>query len=172
MNDFEQLAGLNGVWTRKSKVFQDRRGHFSEVFRHESLRELGVIFAQTSVSHSKSNVARGMHLQEGQWQLVTVLDGEITDFLIDARQPNRFIERAVNLKSSERNQILLSPGFFHGFHVQSNQATILYMSNVLYGSSPEHGISMESLSSCKGLTSEWIMSDRDRRFKMVDCVEQ
>lgn len=110
-----------------------------------------------------------MHLQEGQWQLVTVLDGEITDFLIDARQPNRFIECAVNLKSNERNQILLSPGFFHGFHVQSNHATILYMSSVLYGSSPEHGISLESLSSCKGQTEKWTMSDRDRKFKLVDC---
>ena len=83
MNEFSQIDGISGVWSRTTQIFLDARGYFFEELRKSSLPVGVPNFVQDSISYSKRNVLRGMHLQQEQWQLITLLSGQIFDVVLN-----------------------------------------------------------------------------------------
>lgn len=167
---FKPFSGISGIWTRELDLKFDDRGYFSEILRESDLPEEVPNFVQDSISSSKKNILRGMHLQLDQWQLITVLEGKIVDVLLnlDVDSENFLKSVSMNLSWNSLNQVLVGPGFAHGFGVISDVAKIHYKSNVYYGATEQSGIHWNSpeISECWP-KNDWVISERDVGFKTV-----
>jgi|688.fasta_scaffold143965_2 dTDP-4-dehydrorhamnose 3,5-epimerase len=167
MNNYEKSKEIEGVWLGRMKFFKDKRGDFSEIYKVTEFPEVSVDFVQDNYSRSNLNVLRGLHMQVGQWQIVNLVQGSVTDFLFDARLNSKTFKNLLKIDLNENgiNQIILPPGVAHGYYVTSKQAVIFYKSSVTYGSSREFGINFKSLELTSHIkTDNYIISSRDRDF--------
>jgi dTDP-4-dehydrorhamnose 3,5-epimerase len=149
----------------------DKRGHFEEIFRANDFGSEVPQFIQDNLSYSNSGVLRGMHFQDHQWQLLTVLKGSILDVTIDINRTSQtFLKtNVVEMHFDSDNQLLIPPGVAHGFCVISNEAVLHYKSSVLYGDSKQHGISWDSEQIREFWPKEtWELSARDSSFPQLD----
>ncbi len=134
---------LKGVKLVQPKVYHDDRGYFLELYRSFSYPQEGVesTFVQDNCSVSKKNVIRGMHFQRspGQAKLVSVLDGEIFDVVVDLRPDSSTFGKwlGVTLNSKTHAQLYIPPQCAHGFCVLSDQACVMYKVSSPFDSSEE-----------------------------------
>jgi dTDP-4-dehydrorhamnose 3,5-epimerase len=170
MGSFVAVEGISQVWVRETSRHHDSRGFFSEEFRNSECPVMGLDFVQDSLSYSKRNVLRGMHLQIAQWQLVTLIKGKLIDVLIDLVEssPTYLNSVSLDLCEFEKNQLLLGPGIAHGYGLMSEEAIIHYKSSHYYGESLQFGLNWMS----KELDThwpkrEWIVSERDSNFPVL-----
>lgn len=122
-------------------------------------------FCQDSFSESRKNVLRGLHLQIDQWQLITVLSGNLLDISIDLRRSsNTYLNVcSANLDASKQNQLLIAPGIAHGYLVLSKKAIVHYKSTRYYEDTPQFVINMEQPPFKQLLPDlDFIVSDRDK----------
>lgn len=169
MPDFKAHEEIQGIWSRTTNRHLDERGFFSELFRLNKIDFNPVNFKQQNLSYSKKLVRRGMHVQENQWQLVTLLSGAVIDVLLDVRVDSstfgKFAKFQLRNELNEVSQLLISPGIAHGFGVLSDDAYMLYASDRYYGETQETGISCQTTELENAWPkSEWIESSRDRSF--------
>lgn len=170
MADFIRFESLNGVWTRSLPRFEDERGFFEELFRESEAPQLVPPFIQDSLSFSRGNVLRGLHVQVDQWQLVTLLRGELLDVLLDVspHSENYGQSRSIELSESGTNQILLQPGIAHGYAILSEDVLIHYKSTVYYGDTDQFGVLWSSPElSVHWPRKSWTVSTRDSAFPTV-----
>jgi len=169
MHNFSALPIKNmQVLTRSLHL--DNRGHFEEICRIDDFEEKVPNFVQDNISYSRKNVLRGMHFQDEQWQVLTVLVGSILDITIDVKPLSEsFLKtNVIEMKFDSNNQLLIPPGVAHGFCVTSNEAVLHYKSSKLYGESRQHGISWDS-KEIKDFwpKNDWILSERDLNFPQL-----
>lgn len=137
---------LEDVVIVRPRIFQDKRGFFTETFRMDKLREAGIRrpFVQDNLSQSVRGTLRGLHYQiiNPQAKLVMVTEGEILDVAVDLRRNSPGFGRYVSRRLSEDNKELLyiPEGFAHGFFVLSKRATFLYKCTDYYNPAGERGI--------------------------------
>jgi dTDP-4-dehydrorhamnose 3,5-epimerase len=167
MDEFKEIVGISRAWIRKVTRFSDNRGYFAEEYRKSNAPEKVPDFVQDSLSFSRKSVLRGMHLQNDQWQLVTLVKGQLTDVLIDLSEESPTYLQSVSIELSEfgNNQLLLRPGIAHGYGVLSEEALIHYKSSVYYGDTEQFGVHWKS----KELVGhwpkvDWEISRRDSSF--------
>lgn len=152
------LAGVRLIETR---TFRDGRGHFLELWNERRYAEAGLPdrFVQDNVSVSRKNVVRGLHYQHphGQAKLVTVLEGEVWDVVVDVRRGSPTFENWYAAVLSEENgmQIYVPEGFAHGFAVLSERAVVCYKCSDLYDPEAEQTI----LWNDPGIGIEWPVDD-------------
>jgi len=167
MNKLKAVSDFPGVWARSLQMHEDNRGYFFEELRKSDLPESTPEFVQDSISFSKMGVLRGMHLQLKQWQLLTLLEGEIFDVLLnlDEDSPNFMSSIPLNLAWNRLNQLLIAPGIAHGFAVLSDEARIHYKSSVYYGSTDQFGVHWNS-EEIRDMWPKvpWTISERDSTF--------
>ena len=176
MSDFKAHEEIQGIWSRTTTRHLDERGFFSEVFRLTNIEFNPVSFKQQNLSYSKKLVRRGMHVQEDQWQLVTLISGNVIDVLLDVRMNSstfgKFARFDLGCEPEEVNQLLVSPGIAHGFGVLSDDAYMLYASNRYYGETQETGIACQTSELENAWPkNEWIESPRDRSFPRLHDVK-
>lgn len=165
MSQFSPVVGMDGAWVRKLERFSDSRGFFSEIIRNVDIEHYSFDIVQYSVSESRQNVARGLHSQVDQWQLVTLIEGKIDDFILSPSVTGDK-KTVLSLDAESVNQLILKPGNFHGFRVKSPSAKIVYGSSVYYGATPELGLNLKHhFGSSFTDSSNWEMSERDLSFK-------
>jgi len=87
-------APIKGVLSIESKVFEDSRGFFMEIFNKDCLAELGFNepCVQTNHSWSKKGVVRGLHYQlnpHPMGKLIKVVTGRIFDVGVDIRKKSK-----------------------------------------------------------------------------------
>ena len=129
---------LEGVLVIEPKVFGDARGSFVETYRADLYRELGVPydFVQDNLSTSMRGVLRGLHLQHprGQAKLVYAVQGEVFDVCVDVRvgSPTFGAWFGMNLSPETGRQLLIPPGFAHGFCVLTERAAFAYKCSDVY----------------------------------------
>jgi len=137
------LAGLKLI---KPRVFEDARGYFVETYHLQKFEADVVrdVFVQDNLSSSKRSVLRGLHYQHphAQGKLVTVIEGEIYDVVVDIRRNSSTFGKWFGVTLSEQNhlQFYVPPGFAHGFCVTSDHARVLYKCTDLYNPDCEHTI--------------------------------
>lgn len=137
---------IDGVLIIEPQVFQDRRGYFLETYHDNRFKAAGLSFAfvQDNLSFSVKGTLRGMHFQVShpQAKLVQAITGEIFDVAVDIRPESSTFGRWVGVHLSEHNkrQVLLSPGFAHGFCVLSESAYIAYKCSEHYIPDDENGV--------------------------------
>jgi len=165
-----QKTDLTDVLSRRRNVFRDNRGNFQEIIRTEELPSEIPPFVQDSASVSSSMVLRGFHIQELQWQLVTLITGEVDDILIDLRSdsPTFLSVISINLHPERENQILIPPGVAHGYCAKGRQNVINYKSSRYYGETREFGVSWKSIELSRHIPDKnWTVSERDNSFPLV-----
>ena len=128
-------------------IYTDERGYFFEGYNKAKFHENGITcnFIQDNQSFSTRGVIRGLHLQINpfaQAKLVRVLQGEILDVVVDLRKNSATYGQQFSMVLSDENkkQLMVPPGFAHGFSVLSETASVLYKVDQLYHKDSERGI--------------------------------
>lgn len=166
------LGEISGTWIQQVRPFEDSRGHFIETYRTSSTPFCNVRFKQDSASFSTSRVLRGLHAQEKQWQLATLIAGEVLYFILDLNPESATYRKVarVSLHTKSTNQILGRPGIAHGFYVLSDWAVIHYKSSVFHGATKEYGINVSDYISDFGL-SDFKQSLKDQSAPSLETLE-
>ena len=129
---------LPGVVLLQPQIFNDPRGYFMEVYRHQAFESLGLPaqFVQENQSGSKKGILRGLHyqIQQPQGKLVRVLVGEVFDVAVDIRRSSPTFKQWVGayLSAENKQQLWIPPGFAHGFYVLSDWAEVTYKVTTYY----------------------------------------
>lgn len=152
---------IDGPKLIEPKVFGDGRGFFSERFRVDAFRELGLPeFIQDNYSRSQTRVLRGMHFQydRPQSKLVTATTGRILDVIVDVRSksPSFGQSISVELDGQKPAWLWVPAGFAHGFLVLSPEgADVMYKVDTPYNPRGEGGICWND----RDLAIEWPVKD-------------
>jgi dTDP-4-dehydrorhamnose 3,5-epimerase len=138
------IAGqLEGLVVIEPKVFGDARGFFMETWNLRKYQEAGIRapFVQDNISVSRRGVLRGLHFQNPnpQGKLVSVLQGEVLDLVVDLRMRSASFGKweAVQLSSENKQQFYIPAGFAHGFLVLSDTAMFHYKCTEFYSPKDE-----------------------------------
>ena len=128
------------------EVFEDSRGFFTETFREDQFRALGLPchFVQDNHSRSAKGVLRGLHFQwdPPMGKLMRVTLGKAFLVAVDIRKGSPTLGQWFGTEASAENrcQVWAPAGFARGFCVLSDVAEIQYKCTGLYNSQAESGI--------------------------------
>lgn len=157
---------FEGVYLIEPHIIKDERGYFYESFNEQTFRELtgtSVHFVQDNQSYSSYGVIRGLHAQaneHAQAKLVRVLSGEVLDVIVDGRKNSDTYGKSysVLLNATNKLQLFIPRGFFHGFAVLSKQAEFFYKCDNFYRKDAEIGLFYED----PDLAIDWIIPTENR----------
>ena len=127
-------------------VYQDELGFFTEVYRQDKFRELGLpdVFVQLNHSGSVKNVLRGLHFQwdPPMGKAMRVTRGNAFLVAVDIRKGSPTLGKWFGIEASEKNrvQVWAPAGFARGFCVLSDYAEIMYLCTGTYNNKGESGI--------------------------------
>jgi dTDP-4-dehydrorhamnose 3,5-epimerase len=157
---------------------KDDRGIFFEWYKSSwEFKAQPFVPGQANVSVSYQNTIRGLHYgtyPDPQKKLITVLDGEIYDVLLDVRKESKTFGKSINVKmsSSVPQGIFIPDGIAHGFSVPIGSATLCYLVSNEYD--PFHEQSINPLDTSLGINWQIggspLLTNRDRdapSFKSV-----
>lgn len=140
---------IPGVRELIPRSFGDGRGHFREVYNRKRFGEetgLAIDFVQSNQSWSAAKATlRGLHFQAppfAQAKLVWAVRGSAFDVAVDLRLGSPAYGRwvAVVLSAEKGNQILVPPGFAHGFLTLEAETSVQYMVDNYYAPAHEFGL--------------------------------
>lgn len=165
--DIEE-APLPGAAVLNIDVFGDDRGWFMEMWNADRyhMSGLDVDFVQDNLSRSKSRVLRGLHFQnpKPQGKLVTVLQGEVYDVIVDIRPDSPSYREwfGITLSAEEGTQLYVPEGFAHGFLVTGETALFHYKCTDFYAPEADWSIRWDD----PEIGIEWpiqdpVLSDKD-----------
>lgn len=167
-------TALPDVVIVKTRVFDDPRGYFTEIYNRQAFAAAGIAldFVQDNVSLSKpAGTVRGLHFQSepfAQAKLIRAVRGRILDVAVDIRRSSPTFGRhvAVELSDENRLQLLVPVGFAHGFCTLDPDTEIHYKVTAHYSAAHDHGLAWDD----PALAIDWpvnaadaILSDKDRR---------
>ncbi len=142
-----QELSIRGAYLSKHKVFPDERGLFREWFKAEEISSIEGNFSvqQANYSKSKKSVIRGIHYSiapQGQSKIVTCVSGSITDLLVDLRvgSPTYLKVEQIRLSDDSGDVIYIPTGVGHGFIVESDSASVAYLTSSIYAPDYEKAI--------------------------------
>ena len=119
---------IEGPKIIKSKIFNDNRGFFKEVYQKKIMPNLDFPF--DVMSYSKKNVIRGLHIQtkNSQAKIITVTHGDVLDIAVDLRKKSKTFGKYVAIKISHKDDFsfFIPEGFAHGFLCLSKECTVNY----------------------------------------------
>lgn len=141
-----ESRSLRDVVVVVPEIFKDSRGFFSETYREDKFRELGLPhhFVQDNHSRSARGVIRGLHFQwdPPMGKLMRVTQGTAFLVAVDIRKGSPTLGQWVGVEASAENrrQVWAPAGFARGFCVLSEFAEIQYKCTGLYNSKGESGV--------------------------------
>lgn len=137
-----QELSIEGAYLATHKVFPDERGLFREWFKADEIATVDSAFSVQQANYSKSKqwVIRGIHYSlapGGQSKVVTCASGSIVDVLIDLRldSPSYLKVEYIELSEDSGSVVYIPSGVGHGFIVESESASVVYLTSSGY--SPE-----------------------------------
>jgi dTDP-4-dehydrorhamnose 3,5-epimerase len=131
-----------------AEPLRDARGWFARLFCAEEFAREGLpaSFVQQNVSFSRlPGTLRGMHYQaapHGEAKLVRCLRGAVFDVIVDLRPDSATYLRWAGFDLTEDNfaQLLVPPGFAHGFQTIAEDSVVSYLVSHPYTPSAERGL--------------------------------
>lgn len=173
-----QELELKGVFEITPTIYKDDRGFFFEAFNEASFKQAGIphYFVQDNQSFSKKGVLRGLHFQRApfaQGKLVRVLNGSITDVVVDLRKDSETFGKSLQILISSNigNMVYVPVGFAHGFVVLED-SMVLYKCTNGYNNASDGGIRWDdpALNIQWNLTETPILSDKDKNLPFLKDV--
>ena len=126
--------------------FEDERGFFTESFRADYFRALGLPteFPQDSHSRSRKGVVRGLHFQldPPMGKIMRVTYGSAFLVAVDIRKGSPTLGKwfGVEISAENRKQVWAPAGFARGFCILSDYAEIQYKCTSIYNPHGEGAI--------------------------------
>ena len=165
---------LGDVCVLAPQAFQDERGFFTEVFRADQFKDLGLPYEFLQDNHSGSvrGVLRGLHFQ---WEppmgkLMRVTRGTAFLVAVDIRKGSPTLGKwfGMEVSTESRKQIWAPAGFARGFCVLTDYAEIQYKCTGIYNNKGESGIRWDD----PEVGIEWPikdvqLSDKDRKAQTL-----
>jgi dTDP-4-dehydrorhamnose 3,5-epimerase len=138
---------FSGLFVFEPIVYEDSRGYFFESYNEKVFvqENLQLRFVQDNQSSSSYGVVRGLHFQlnpHAQTKLVRALSGAILDVAVDIRKNSATYGKPffIELSAENKKQLLIPPGFAHGFSVLTEKAEVFYKCDQFYNKESETGI--------------------------------
>ena len=170
---------ISGAWSIQGIRHTDDRGWFQEWFkRSEFMEATGLSFepVQLNISHSVQGAIRGVHYSvapQGQAKLITVMAGEIDDYVVDVRPGSATYGQweRIRLSSATGHSVILGADLAHAFQVISPLATVCYATTAEYDPVAEKAINPF----CPTLAIEWntavpaLLSPKDEAAPSLDA---
>src|ERR1700692_3689966 len=128
------------------EIFQDQRGFFTETFRVDQFKALGLPteFVQDNHSRSAKGVVRGLHFQwdppMGKLMRVTVGSAFLVRVDIRRGAPTLGKWGGVEASTENRRQVWAPAGFARGFCALSDGTEIQYKCTGIYNARAEGAI--------------------------------
>lgn len=142
-----QELSIDGAYVATHRVFPDERGLFREWFKAEEIASIDKDFSVQQANYSKSNqwVIRGIHYSlapQGQAKVVTCASGRIVDVLVDLRTGSSSFMKIeyVELSEDSGKVVYIPSGVGHGFIVESETASVVYLTSSAYAPEYEKAI--------------------------------
>ena len=161
---------LDDVVVLVPDIFKDDRGFFSETFRADQFRLLGLPtdFVQDNHSRSAKGVVRGLHFQwdPPMGKLMRVTVGSAFLVAVDIRTGSPTLGKWVGVEcSAENRRMVWAPaGFARGFCSLSDGTEIQYKCTGIYNAQAEAAIRWNDPSiGVEWPLSDVIVSEKDRR---------
>jgi dTDP-4-dehydrorhamnose 3,5-epimerase len=165
---------LEDVCVLVPEVFEDARGFFTETFRTDQFKSLGLPteFVQDNHSRSAKGVVRGLHFQ---WQppmgkLMRVTVGAAFLVAVDIRKGSPTLGQWIGIEATAQNRRMVwaPAGFARGFCALSEATEIQYKCTGIYNGGAESGI----LWNDPAIGIEWpltdvTVSDKDRKARTL-----
>src|SRR5271155_847367 len=169
-----ESRGLGDVVVVVPEVFQDSRGFFTETYRADQFKALGLPteFVQDNHSRSAKGVLRGLHFQ---WEppmgkLMRVSLGTAFLVAVDIRKGSPTLGKwfGVEVSAENRRQVWAPAGFARGFCVLSEVAEIQYKCTGIYSNKAESGIRWDDPEiGIKWPTRDVLLSEKDRNAQTL-----
>ncbi len=170
ITDFYQVS------LKKREKFESEIGYFTNTYNIKMGQE---IFVQDSISFIKKiATVKGLHLQNppfAQAKLVTVLIGEIIDYIVDLRPSSKTYLHygKVTISEENKNTLFIPRGFAHGYITTKENTIISYKVDNQY--SPEHERTINWQDGTLGLDwpkyNQYFLSDKDKNAKKLKELE-
>jgi dTDP-4-dehydrorhamnose 3,5-epimerase len=128
------------------EIFQDARGFFTETFRADQFKALGLPteFVQDNHSRSAKGVVRGLHFQwdPPMGKLMRVTAGSAFLVAVDIRKGSPHLGKWAGVEASAENrrQVWAPAGFARGFCALSEGTEIQYKCTGIYSNKAESAI--------------------------------
>lgn len=128
---------------------EDNRGYFYRGFCKQVLSDNGIHIGEiVQINHSfsvRKGTFRGFHYQlppHAEEKIVTCLDGEVLDFILDLRKGSEtFLKNeTVTLSAKNNRSVLVPKGCAHGFITMTQNCRLLYLHTAFYNPEFERGI--------------------------------
>lgn len=155
-------------------IFQDSRGYFSETFRADQFRALGLPaeFVQDNHSRSGKGVLRGLHFQwdPPMGKLMRVTAGCAYLVAVDIRKDSPTFGNYVGIEcSAENRRMVWAPaGFARGFCALSDGTEIQYKCTGIYNGAAESAIRWDDpLIGIDWPLSDVVVSEKDSKAKTL-----
>ncbi len=138
-----KISNLNDPQIFKSNSYRDDRGYFFPL-------DLDPMWVQSNISISNMWAFRGLHHQKGDYaqsKLLTVIRGEIVDFVVDLR-PESF-GKVHRYEMNSCDTLFIPKGFAHGFLCLKEKTICQYLVDNKYSPENESSISWNSVPEIK-----------------------
>ena len=156
-------------------VFEDSRGFFSETFRADQFRSLGLPsqFVQDNHSRSARGVLRGLHFQwdPPMGKLMRVTVGRAFLVAVDIRKGSPTLGKWVGIEASAENRrsVWAPAGFARGFCALTEPTEIQYKCTGLYNSKAESAIRWDDPTiGIKWPLADVLVSEKDRNARTLE----
>ncbi len=164
-------------------LHRDGRGYFYEYYsqrRFDEVTGLAPKFVQDNMAFSEGPVLRGLHFQSGQHaqaKLVSVLQGEVQDVVLDLRPKSPSYGKSISVQLSAHNkkQLYVPAGCAHGYLTLTAEVLFFYKCDQFYHAESEAGIYALD----PALQIEWMedadqaeMSPKDKALPMFEEAQK
>lgn len=147
INAIEGFADLKVIEPHR---YRDDRGFFSEVWRDDALRAIGIssFVQENHVFSCAAGTVRGLHFQVGdaaQAKLIRCPRGSIFDVAVDIRHGSPTFGRhaAITLSAENWKQFFVPIGFAHGYCTLEPDTEVIYKVSAYYDPAAERGLAWD-----------------------------
>jgi len=165
---------IKGCYIIESIKFEDKRGINKFINFYESKVLINFRIDQIYQSINVKNMFKGFHYQKRypQVKLISVIDGEIVDFIIDLRRNSNSYKKilSVNLKGNDSKYIYIPKGCAHGFYTKK-KSKILYLIQGKFYSKYQTGINIHDdifKKINKFINKETSISEKDIKLPVLE----
>jgi dTDP-4-dehydrorhamnose 3,5-epimerase/CDP-3, 6-dideoxy-D-glycero-D-glycero-4-hexulose-5-epimerase len=161
---------IKGLFEIKHAIFNDLRGELFKPFisKEYSDSSLNYDFKEIWFTRSHKNVIRAMHMQAGDSpceKLITVINGRITDVILDLREDSKTYGEYFTRELSPENRLAMyiPIGCAHGYKVHEDNTVVMYAGTKPHSAKDDIGVRWDSFG-YDWQSKDFIISDRDKEL--------
>ena len=120
---------LKNIFIIEPNYHRDFRGKLYSIFQKNYFKKnFNINFIHDKITYTKKNVIRGLHGDNKTWKLVSCLNGEVFQVIVDMRKnsPTYMKHNSYKLNSKKLKFILIPPFFANGFCSLTNNSIYSY----------------------------------------------